>query len=191
MRAALTPLALCLLAFATPLHAMELPATQEGIVASLGWKEGSVTRTFAPSPHQRWAGASFALDTLKISPELGIAPLLRDGQRHDLRLALEGSLPVYLTRPRAVALGASCALLNDFDNRRVDVTIGPRAEWLATFAGGEQARAQYTLFTGFGVKAGAHRVWLNVEAGYALSGRSGALVTGLELVLEWRALTPR
>lgn len=170
-----------------------LPSEDTGVATTVGWQQGSVIRTFERSdarPYQLWAGTSLSLLTFGVAPEIGIGQYLRDGERFDLRLTSAFTTPMTFVDAPTAGLGAHFGLMSDFDNKRLDVTLGPRAELTAMFAGSEQGRLEATLFSGIGIPIKRHRLWLQLETGYAFGGASGALVARAALALEWRLKKP-
>jgi hypothetical protein len=177
----------------TDAGAFGLPTDESGVTTTVGWQQGSVMRTFErhdERPYQLWAGTSLSLLTFGVAPEIGLGNYLRDGERYDLRLTSAFTLPMTFLDAPTAGLGAHFGLMSDFDNKRLDVTLGPRAEFSALVAGGEQGRLEATLFSGLGVPIRRHRLWLQLETGYAFSGASGALVARAALALEWRVKKP-
>ena len=187
-------LTLSMILLATPdANAFGLPADRSGVTTTVGWQQGSVMRTFdreEDGPFQLWAGTSRSLLTFGVAPEIGVGTYLRDGKRYDSRLTSAFTLPMTFLDAPTAGLGAHFGLMNDFDNKRLDVTFGPRAEFSALLAGGEQGRLEATLFSGFGVPIKRHRLWLQLETGYAFSGASGGAVARASLALEWRVEKP-
>lgn len=125
-----------------------------------------------------WLGASVDWKVSSAAARAGVAHDVIGGgdASYVMRLQLEGAVPVYLLSETRAGLSAELAMVNMFDNERLDWTFGPRFR-AAIVPRESETRVEFGGFFGasFDV-ATRHRLGLVLSAGQARGGAgAGAL----------------
>lgn len=168
------------LASASSADALETNLEHVRYSAELSPRALALSYLWSPHPTRvaSWLGADVNWRVSSVAARAGVAhSVIGDNKtRYAMRLQLEGALPVYLLSETRAGMSAELAMVNAFDNERLDWSFGPKLR-VAVVPRDAETRVELGGFFGASVDIAArHRLGLTLSAGQARGGAgAGAL----------------